>query len=147
MQLSLDIIDGFRKMSHTIAFAVSQVIISSNAFSHSRILLLPPYKIIDDELVCYFDDCEIGFSNIIPSKILSIQADTPITLREDVESVTLKTWNNNGSTAEQYTHKYTEEETTTESLNIASEIAMAIKAKIGGSYAGFSAELESQLSA
>jgi len=147
MQLSLDIIDAFRSMSHTIAFMFMEIHISANSFSSKPILLMPNYKMTDDELICYFGDNEIGFSNVIPSKILAIEVDAPIILREDVEDIQLKTWNNSGSTPENYTHRYLEEETTTESLDIASEIGMAIKAKVGGSYAGFSAELESQLSA
>ncbi len=108
---------------------------------------MPKYTMTDDELICHFNEQEIAFSNVIPSKILAIEVDPPIILREDVQDIALKTWNNSGSTPLFYDQETLDEETTTESLNIATEIGMAIRAKIGGSYAGFSAELESQLTA
>ncbi|MCY4584386.1 MAG: hypothetical protein OXE50_16570 [Chloroflexi bacterium] len=101
----------------------------------------------DDELICHFDEQEVAFSNVIPSKILAIQVDPPIILREDVQDIALKTWNNGGSTPLFYDEEVLEEDTTTESLNIAAEISTAIRSKIGGSAAGFSAEVEAQVSA
>ena len=147
MQLSLDVIDGFRSISHTIASALSEVSMYSNAFSHSKILLMPEYNVTDDELVCYFDECEVAFFNILPSKILSVHVEPPIPLREDVKDITLKSWNNAGSTPLHFEQEVLEESTTTESLNIAAEISTAIRSKVGGSAAGFSAEVEAQVSA
>ena len=76
MQLDLQVIDGFRGIAHYLAFAVSEAGISENSFVGAKILLMPDYKITDDELVCVFSDrAEIGFKNIVPNKILSIQVD------------------------------------------------------------------------
>lgn len=71
----------------------------------------------------------------------------PITLNEQVKSVELRTWNNAGSTPIDDEQHTSEKHTRTETLNIAAEIATAIKGKVSGSYAGFSAELETQINA
>lgn len=150
MQLSLDLIDGISSVSHEIAFALSEAKLGayvSNSFVSGPILLRPPYKVTEDELILMYGDAVVAFKDVVPSKILSIEVDPPVTLREDVKSVELESYNNDGSTQIEREYTHTEEHTVTETVNIAAEISTAIRAKIGGSYAGFSAELETQISA
>ena len=148
MQLSLDVIDGFRHVSHYIASSFIGVNFSENVFGVAPINLMQKYQLTDNELQCiYGDHGIIAFSNIIPSKILSLEVDEPIKLREEDHDVTLDSWRNAGSTELKETHKWTEDITTTESISILTEIASAISAKVGAEYAGFKAELSAQISA
>lgn len=154
MQLDIEIIDAFKGIAEDIGGGISTIphaYISQNYFAGAWITR-SQYHLSDSELIISFpqdnvpDPC-IAFSEIAPSKILSLEVDPPVVLRESVESVALDTWNNAGSTPLEETERWSKEHTVTESLNIASELMMGIRGKIAGEYAGIKAELETQLTA
>ena len=151
MQLSLDVIDGFRKVAYKIAHGIAEIPFSENVFAVSSIDLMQPYHLTDTELVCVYQggsvDAEIAFGNIIPTKILSLEIDEPVKIRESVKSVALDTWTNAGSTPLKETEKWTQEHSITEQLDIVSSIEVGIQEKIGAEYAGFKAELQASLTA
>ena len=151
MQLSLDVIDIFQKVSHTIASSISEIPFSTNIFGVANILLNQPYELHEDELVFTYpggsQPAIIAFSEITPINIRSIEIDEPIKLREDIKSVALDTWNNAGSTPLTEIEKWTQETTTTEENNISSALEAGMSAKLGAEYAGFKAEVEAHLTA
>lgn len=151
MQLSIDVIDAFRRVAHQIASGLRDIPFSTNIFRVAGIDLLQAYHLTDTELIMTYTggsvDAEIAFANILPTKILSVEIEEPIKIRESVKSVALDTWNNAGSTPLKETEKWTKEHTITEQLDIVSSIEVGIKEKIGAEYAGFKAELEANLTA
>ena len=151
MQLSLDIIDAFRSQAHYIAVVLINAPLHQDNFASDMLMGEVKYELTDDALVCKFADLEgnspasVSFSGIGPSKILSLEVEPPIKIREKDEHVQLNTWNNGGSREQHYTEHFTESETITESLDIAAEIEASIKGKISAEYAGIKGELETQL--
>ena len=151
MQLGLDVIDGFRKLAYEIDGIIREIPFPNNLFGVAEKDIWQPYHLTDTELVMVYSggsqDAEIAFSSIAPTKILSLEVDEPIKLRESVKSVNLDTWTNAGSTSFFETLKWTEQHTRTEQLDIASSIEASVSAKVGAEYAGFKAELQSTLTA
>ena len=147
MQLSLDVIDGFRRAGHDIVSILNQVVIPINHFVIASNPLMPNYEMHKDELYLPYGEGSISFSKIQPTKIISIEIDEPIKLREDVKSVVLDTWNNAGSSPLNEVEKWSQETTTTEENDIASSIEAGMSAKVGAEYAGFKAEIEAHLNA
>lgn len=151
MQLSLDIIDSFRRQAHYIAVVMVNVPMEWDNFASDMLMGEVQYEITDDSLICHFYDlhgdfpASVTFSNIAPSKILSLEVEAPIKIREKEEHVELKQWDNGTSSPISYTYEVSESETITETLDIAAEIEASIKGKISAEYAGIKGEVETQL--
>ena len=149
MQLDLDVIDGFREIARQVANTLYNADFSGNYFRSDALNAnLPAYE-ITDRLKCYCtsEHATIWFFNIQPIKILSIDVDAPIRFNEHETDVSLKTWNNAGSTPLPQSWKAEKEEKVTESRDILTEISTSLKAKIGGGSPVFQASLEAELSA
>ena len=109
---------------------------------------LPPYHIGDTlRCLCPSEHAVIEFSGIQPVDIVSIEVGAPIRFNEHETSVSLKTWNNAGSTPMPQSWNAEEEEKVTEARDILTEISTSLKAKIGGGTPTFQASLEAELSA
>lgn len=157
MQLSLEVIDGFRDASFVIAECIGEVEFSDNAFVVADRKIRTEYHLTKTELICVYpvsppatySAAQVAFSDIMPSKIIDIHVDEPIKLRESVSHVNLDTWINDGSTPMHETIEYTIEHTTTESLDIASSIETSISEKTGieasGEFAGIKAGIKQEL--
>ena len=149
MQLDLDVIDGFREIARQVANTLYNADFSGNYFRSDALNAnLPAYEITDRlKCLCTSEHATIYFANIQPIKILSIDVDAPIRFNEHETDVSLKTWNNAGSTPLPQSWKAEEEEKVTESRDILTEISTSLKAKIGGGSPVFQASLEAELSA
>ena len=149
MQLDLDIIDGFREVARNIANHLYHADFSGNYFASDALNAnLPAYE-ISDKLKCFCtsEHATILFGDIQPIRIISIEVNPPIRFNEHETSVSLKTWNNAGSTPLPQSWKTEEEEKVTEARDILTEISTAIRAKVGGKSPVFEASLEAELSA
>ena len=149
MQLDLDVIDGFREVARQIANTIYHADFSGNYFRSDALnARLPAYEITDKlKCFCTSENATILFGDIQPAKILSIDVDAPIRFNEHETDVSLKTWNNAGSTPLPQSWQAEEEEKITESRDILTEISTSLKAKIGGGTPTFQASLEAELSA
>ena len=149
MQLDLDVIDGFRSTAQHIANTIYWADFAGNYFRVDALdARLPAYE-IGNKLKCFCtsEHATIWFGDIQPIKILSIDVDAPIRFNEHETDVSLKTWNNAGSTPLPQSWKAEEEEKVTEARDILTEISTSLKAKIGGGTPTFQASLEAELSA
>ena len=151
MQLSLEIIDALRSIARYTAGFLSEASITPNHFWSAPPggpgSYLPKYKMGEISLVCFCGDGTISFKDVRPNRILSIDVGPTVTFNEQVDDIHVYRYENAGETEVKKHKVYTEEDERTEQMDILSEIQMAVKGKISGSYAGFSAELETQLSA
>lgn len=148
MQLDIEIIDSFMGLSRYLAGGLGGIQEHPNLFAGgSDKIHNTEYHLTKDELVIPYGSGFIAFGEPYPSKILSLDIDAPVIIREQVNSIVLRTWNNAKSTDYSYKHKVTEEHIIKEILNIVQELMMGVRGKIAGEYAGIKAELETQLNA
>ena len=147
MQLSLEVIDALRGTSLYIANYLSQATITPNKFWDALSNILPRYEIGDIDLKCYTGSGVISFHEVRPSKIISLEVSEPVEFNTQVDKHTLDVFRNAGSTPFSRDESYTAESSRTEKNDIMAELSTSIKSKVGGSYAGFNAELEASLSA
>lgn len=151
MQLSLDVIDKFREVSYQIAHGIAEIPFSENRFRVSTINLWQDYHLTDTELIMEYTGGTIpgviAFSNIMPTKILGVEIEEPIKIRESIKSVNLDTWNNAGSTPLHEKSHSSKEHTITEQLDIVSSIEAGIREKVGVDVSSFKAELEAHITA
>ena len=123
---------------------------SGNKFSINALdANLPSYEISDDKLICYCGSpqAQIIFSEIVPSRILSLEVDPPVIFNQHNTSTELRKWRNAGKTSLPVSFEYTTEKRKTESLDISTEIGLSIRSKVSGGYGGIQAEVEAQLQA
>ena len=147
MQLSLDVIDSLRATALNIAGVLSLATITPNKFWDAGGNILPRYEIQDDSIICYTGSGKIVFTEIRPHKIDSLHISEPVEFNTQRESYVLDTYRNAGSTPIDEEESYTEEHSHTIKTDVMAELSTSLRTKIGGSYAGFSAELEASLSA
>lgn len=149
LSLDLDVIDSFRAIARHTANYLYNADFAGNYFRADALNAnLPAYE-ITDKLKCYCtsEHATIIFWDIQPVDIIEIEVGTPIRFNEHETSVSLKTWNNAGSTPLPQSWTIEEEEKVTESRDILTEISTSLKAKIGGGTPTFQASLEAELSA
>ena len=149
LSLDLDVIDSFRAVARNLANHLYNADFAGNYFRQDALNAnLPAYE-VSEYLHCFCPsrDAIISFHDIQPVDILEIEVGTPIRFNEHETSVSLKTWNNAGSTPLPQTWKSEEEEKVTEARDILTEISTSLKAKIGGGTPTFQASLEAELSA
>ena len=151
LSLSLEIIDALRSIARYTAGFLSEASITPNHFWNASPgglgSYLPKYKIGEIGLHCYCGDGTISFGNVRPDRIISLEVGPTVTFNEQTDDIHFYRYQNAGATAVKKHKVWTQEDERTEQMDILSEIQTAIKGKISGSYAGFSAELETQLSA
>ena len=149
LSLDLDVIDSFRAIARQTANYLYNADFAPNYFRSDALnARLPAYEITDVlKCFCTSEHATIIFSDIQPVDIISIEVGTPIRFNEHETSVSLKTWNNAGSTPLPQNWKIEEEEKVTEARDILTEISTSLKAKIGGGTPTFQASLEAELSA
>lgn len=149
LSLDLDVIDSFRAVARHVANHLYNADFAGNYFRADALnAKLPAYQIGDTlKCLCTSEQSVIIFSDIQPVDIVSIEIGAPIRFNEHETSVSLKTWNNAGSTPLPQTWKVEEEEKVTEARDILTEISTSLKAKIGGGTPTFQASLEAELSA
>lgn len=159
MQLDLDVIDGLRKIARQ---AGNTLYWAPNRENHRHKFnvnplnnRMPDYDFRRDPvfeeqvLACYCGDynARILFRNIVPSKILEVEVEQPVTFNEQETGIELDKWRNAGSTPMCVNYTETKKKTVTESLNIAAEIATEIRSKVsGGNPAVLQAEVEAKIS-
>ena len=149
LSLDLDVIDGLRATARNIANHLYNADFGGNYFRSDALdARLPAYE-VGDALKCFCtsEHATILFTDIQPIDILSIEVGTPIRFNEHETDVSLKTWNNAGSTPLPQSWNVEEEEKVTEARDILTEISTAIRAKVGGKSPVFEASLEAELSA
>ena len=149
LSLDLDVVDAFRAVARQIANYLYNVDIPGNYFRADALNANLPAYAVEDKLRCFCTSyhSQIIFSEIEPSKILSIDVDAPIKFNEHETELSLKTWHNAGGDPIPRTWKIEEEEKVTESRDIITEISSAIRAKVGGKSPVFEASLEAEISA
>ena len=145
MQLDPQIIDKFKDFAKYLCAGFNEIKIPNNYFYWTN--LNDDYRFSDTELIFQYGDAVIGFSDIAPDKIHSLQIDAPVKVREQIQSVTLDTWRNAGDTEPEETERWSKKRIITEQLDIISEIQASIREKVGAEYSGFKAELEAQITA
>ena len=149
LSLDLDVIDSFRQVARHVANTLYNADFGGNYFRADALNAnLPAYE-IGDQLKCFCtsEHATITFWDIQPVDIIEIEVGVPIRFNEHETSVSLKTWNNAGSTPLPQSWQIEEEEKVTEARDILTEISTSLKAKIGGGTPTFQASLEAELSA
>ena len=149
LSLDLDVIDGFRAIARQVANTLYNADFGGNYFRSDALnARLPAYEVNNGlKCLCTSEHATILFFNIQPIDIISIEVGAPIRFNEHETDVSLKTWNNAGSTPLPQSWKAEQEEKVTESRDILTEISTSLKAKIGGGTPVFQASLEAELSA
>ena len=149
LSLDLDVIDSFRKVARNTANHLYNADFAPNYFRSDALNAnLPAYEIADKlKCFCTSEHAIIEFWDIQPIDIIAIEVGTPIRFNEHETNVSLKTWNNAGSTPLPQSWKAETEEKITEARDILTEISTSLKAKIGGGTPTFQASLEAELSA
>ena len=149
LSLDLDVVDAFRAVARQIANYLYNADFHPNYFRSDALNARLPAYAVEDKLRCYCTSyhSQIIFSDIQPVDILSIEVGSPIKFNEHETDVSLKTWNNASDEPYPETLKTSEEETITESRDILTEIASAVRAKVGGKSPVFEASLEAEISA
>lgn len=176
MELSVEVIDGFRKVARNLA---NDVIIHipappdehyvhhihgkahhrtthhNNDFHvHPLGINLPDYKIKSDgwlDTYCGSTYAKIAFTDIRMRKITALKFSDPAKTDGHVTPVVVKSWTNAGDTKQKYEWKHTKSksksETYTSSTELGVEIAYALRTKVGGGVEGIGeAEIESEWS-
>lgn len=149
MQLSIDVIDAMRASALYIGGVLSEATIPVNKFMDSLYggISLPRYKFSGDTLICYTGSGEIRFKDVRPHKVIALDITEPVEFNTQREDYVLDTYRNAKSTPFSEEETYTEEHIHTVKTDIMAALETAIKSKVGASYAGFSGELESSLTA
>ena len=149
LSLDLDVIDSFRAIARQTANTLYNADFAGNYFRGDALnARLPAYEVADKlRCFCTSEHAVIEFWDIQPIDIIRIEIGAPIRFNEHETSVSLKTWNNAGSTPLPQSWKAEEEEKITEARDILTEISTSLKAKIGGGTPTFQASLEAELSA
>ena len=149
LSLDLDVIDAFRAIARDIANHLYNADFAPNYFRADALnAKLPAYR-IDDTLICFCtgEHSIIEFSNIEPVDIISLEVGTPVKFNEHETDVTLDTYTNASDEPFSKKVKITESDAITQSKDILTEIASAIRAKVGGKTPVFEASLEAEISA
>ena len=147
MQLSLEVIDFLRANALVIGSVLREATITPNKFWDAGGNILPRYDMAQKELICYVGSGKVSFSDIRPSEVISLDVSDPAEFNTQRDKYVLDVYPNAGSSPLNIEETYTEEHSHTVKTDIMAELSTSIKSKVGGSYAGFSAELEAQLSA
>lgn len=147
MQLSLEVIDALRAIALYTAGWLREATITPNKFWDAGGNILPRYDIGDIILKCYTGSGVISFYDVRPSKIISLEISEPAEFNTEQEKHIIDVFRNATSEPFSKEETYTEESSRTEKNDIMAELSTSIKSKVGGSYAGFNAELEASLSA
>ena len=151
LQIDPEVIDHLRGVAKYIAEGLSNIQLSTNRFDgvwYTRINL-PSYQVTEDALVITFPndvgDARIIFRNIAPDRISSMKIYPAVKTNERVLSVEIGSWENGSSEELKESSSWKEQHTRSENNSISDELTAGIQGKIAGSYAGFSAELQTNL--
>lgn len=147
MQLSLDVLDALRYNAIYIGGVLSEAKIPDNQFYNALWNMNPKYDITDDALIVLVGCGQISFRSVRPSKIISLEVGDSVEFNSQIEDIHLDTYTNDSAESFDYDETWTEEHSHTQQTDILAEIQASIKEKLGASYAGFSGEVETQLSA
>lgn len=173
MEISVEVIDGFRKVARNLANDVISKIPAKpdehyvhhiHGKAHHRVghhnndfagfplgENLPDYEIKDGQLLCYCGSHwgVIRFSRFRMREITELKFSSPARSDQHITPVTVKSWVNDSDTPLDYTYKDSKSQSKSESYTsnkeLGVEIAYSLTSKVGGGIEGIGeAEIESK---